>query len=381
MITKCIKKHNEIFKTPHEHVFFAPGRINLIGEHIDYNGGLVFPLAINLGTYGIVSLRSDKKVNVYSEGFSEGIDNIDLENFTKDGPFYMNYIKGMIAYLKEKFSIYQGFNLYIYGNIPAGAGLSSSASLELLIGVILRELNKLEVSNQELALIGIRVENEYIGLNSGIMDQFIIAIGKKDHAMLLNTKTLDYQYAPFDLKENVLVVGFTNKKRTLADSKYNERFNECKEALKILQQKNNINELVDLAIEDLEKHKDQLSETLYKRAKHVITEQERTKRVFKALNQNNIHLLGKLLIEGHRSLQYDYEVTGIELDTLVDEFIKNGALGARQTGAGFGGSMIAVVPKNILNEVIKNVGLAYKSIIGYEALFYEVHASDGSRKL
>ena len=233
----------------------------------------------------------------------------------------------MIFYIKEKFSLNQGFNIYIYGNIPAGAGLSSSASLELLIGVVLRALNNLEISNKDLALLGMRVENEYINLNSGIMDQFIIALGKKDHAMLLNTRTLEYKYAPFDLGENVLVVGFTNKKRTLADSKYNERFNECKEALEILKKETKLNDLVDLKIEELEKYKDKLTNKLYRRVKHVITEQERTKKVFETLMKNDIKKLGKLLVEGHRSLQYDYEVSGLELDTLVNEFVKYGALG------------------------------------------------------
>lgn len=381
MIDNLIKKHNEIFEKTHNYVFFSPGRINLIGEHIDYNGGLVFPLAINLGTYGVVSLRKDKKVKIYSEGFSKKPYIIDLDNFTKEGPFYTNYIKGMIFYIKEKFSNSQGFNIYIYGNIPAGAGLSSSASLELLIGVVLRALNNLEISNKDLALLGMRVENEYINLNSGIMDQFIIALGKKNHAMLLNTRTLEYKYAPFDLGENVLVVGFTNKKRTLADSKYNERFNECKEALEILKKETKINDLVDLKIEELEKYKDKLTNKLYRRVKHVITEQERTKKVFETLMKNDIKKLGKLLVEGHRSLQYDYEVSGLELDTLVNEFVKYGALGARQTGAGFGGSMIAIVPKKELKEIIKKVSKSYKEIIGYEADFFDVFASDGAKML
>lgn len=380
MIEKLIKRHNEIFTVNHDYIFFSPGRVNLIGEHIDYNGGLVFPMAINLGTYGIVSLRNDSLVMMFSEGFSKNPYQLNLETFKKGEPFWSNYVKGMITYLKEKFVINQGFNIYIYGNIPNGAGLSSSASLELLIGVVLREINDLNITNQELALLGKRVENEYIGLNSGIMDQFSAAMGKKDHAILLNTETLEYKYAPFNLGENTLIVGFTNKKRTLADSKYNERFNECREALAIIKKDKNINHLVEISIEELEKFKGQLTDVLFRRVKHVVTEQKRTIETFNALENNDILKLSKLLTEGHRSLQYDYEVTGIELDTLVDEFIQNGALGARQTGAGFGGCMIAIVPKNIVGKVTNEVKKAYKKVIGYEPLFYNVEISDGAKK-
>lgn len=381
MINELIKKYNRIYGVKHNYVFFSPGRINLIGEHIDYNGGLVFPLAINLGTYGIVGLRNDNIIMLYSEDFSKKPYKLDLTSFEKGEPFWTNYVKGMVKYLKEKFNIEQGFNIYIYGNIPNGAGLSSSASLELLIGVVLRELNKVEISNIDLALMGKRVENEYIGLNSGIMDQFSIAMGKKDHAILLNTETLQYKYAPFNLGENTLIVGFTNKKRTLADSKYNERFSECREALKIIRKDKPINHLVELSLKDLEELEKKLTDTLYRRVKHVVTEQSRTIDVFNALENNDILKLSKLLIEGHRSLQYDYEVSGIELDTLVDEFVKNGALGARQTGAGFGGCMIAIVPKNMVKKTNESVRQAYKKKIGYEPLFYEVEISDGATKL
>lgn len=380
-MNNLVKRHTEIFGQKDSQVFFSPGRINLIGEHIDYNGGYVFPLAINLGTYGVVSLREDKMVCVYSEGFTEEPYQLDLDNFEKGNPFFANYIKGMIAFIKEKHPVHQGFNIYIQGNIPNGAGLSSSASLELLIGVIVRDLNQLSLTNKELALLGKRVENEYIGLNSGIMDQFSIAMGKKDHAILLNTENLDYQYAPFNLGNNVLVIGFTNKKRTLADSKYNERYNECRNALEILKAFKPMNHLVDLTLEALELYKEHLTDTLYRRVKHVITEQKRTLDVYEALEKKDINRVAKLLIEGHRSLQYDYEVTGIELDTLVDNFIDNGALGARQTGAGFGGCMIAIVPKDKTDEIIEKVGKAYLEKIGYEALFYTVTASDGAGKL
>lgn len=381
MIEKLIKRHNEIYKVIHDYVFFSPGRINLIGEHIDYNGGLVFPMAIDLGTYGVVSLRNDNIVMLYSEDFSEKPYKLNLNSFKKGKPFWTNYVKGMITYLQENFNVQQGFNIYIYGNIPNGAGLSSSASLELLIGVILKELNNIEISNKELALMGKRVENEYIGLNSGIMDQFSVAMGKENHAILLNTETLEYKYAPFNLGNNALIVGFTNKKRSLADSKYNERFSECRKALKIIQKDKQINNLVDLPLEELSKFKNKLDDTLYRRVKHVITEQKRTKDVFAALENNDILKLSKLLIEGHRSLQYDYEVSGIELDTLVDEFIKNGALGARQTGAGFGGCMIAIIPKHKINKLTNEVRKAYKEKIGYEPLFFEVKASEGTRKI
>lgn len=378
MIDTLTKEHLKIFNRPYEHIFFSPGRINLIGEHIDYNGGLVFPMAINLGTYGVVSLREDRKVALFSHDFTDEIIYISIDDLEKESPFWTHYIKGMIHYLKEKHSVIQGFNLYIYGTIPNGAGLSSSASLELLTGVIVRELNGLDISNIDLALMGKKVENEYIGLNSGIMDQFSVAMGKKDYAMLLNTENLEYQYAPFDLGDNVLIVGFTHKKRSLADSKYNERFSECRESLKILNEEAKYAYLVDVPLSVLEKNKQSLGPILYKRVKHVITEQQRTKDIFKALQNKDIQKVASLLIEGHRSLQFDYEVSGIELDTLVDEFLKQGALGARQTGAGFGGCMFAMVPKQKVKNVLLKVEQAYKETIGYSPSFFEVYPSDGA---
>lgn len=385
MINNLKNEFKNIFNHMPDDVYFSPGRINLIGEHIDYNGGLVFPLAINIGTYGCISKRDDNKVVMFSDKYSKSKFEFSLDNLEKNKEtFWVNYVIGMICMIKDhtKKDINKGFNLYIKGNIPSGAGLSSSASLELLIGSIINDLNNLNIDRVDLALLGQKVENEFIKLNSGIMDQFAISLGKKDNAILLNTSTLSYSYAPFNLGNNLLVIGFTNKKRSLADSKYNQRYSECQEALKLLKTKFlYIKNLCELELSDIENNKDLLGDVLYKRARHVVSEQQRTKDVYQALVNNDISKVSKLLLEGHKSLQEDYEVTGIELDTLVYNSIEYGALGARQTGAGFGGCMIAIVPKDKIDSYISNLEKKYLDTIGYSPIFYIAETSDGSKKI
>lgn len=366
--------------------YFAPGRVNLIGEHTDYNGGHVFPCALTMGTYTVARKRNDNKIRLYSMNF----ENLGILESTIDDLKYnksenwINYPKSMIWAMKEEgFNIDKGFDIVYLGTIPNGAGLSSSASMEVLTGFVLKDLFDLDVDMTKIALLGQKAENKYIGVNCGIMDQFIIANGKKDCAIFLDTANLEYEYAPVKLENAKIVIMNTNKKRGLGDSKYNERRAECEEALRELQQKLNIKSLGELTEEEFEENKDLIkSETRQKRAKHAVYENQRTIKAVKALKENKIDLFGELMIASHNSLRDDYEVTGKELDTLVEESLKqDGVIGARMTGAGFGGCAVSIVKSDKVDDFIKNVGKSYKDKIGYEADFYAVEIGDGPRKI
>ena len=385
-LTALETKFENVFKKKSESRYFSPGRINLIGEHTDYNGGNVFPASITIGTYGLVAKRDDQLVNFYSDNFPEkGIISIDLADLDFDSKDdWTNYPKGVIKYLKEgNYQIESGLDVFFYGTIPNGAGLSSSASIELLMGIILKDVFSLDIEMIDLVKLGKRVENEFIGVNSGIMDQFAIGMGKKDHAILLNTNTLEYELVSADFLDNVIVIMNTNKRRELADSKYNERRGECEEALKRLKTKLDINELCDLDVATFEKHVDLIADPiLIKRAKHAISENERTLIAKKALVAGDLEEFGLLLNASHKSLKEDYEVTGIELDTLVKAAQEvPGVLGARMTGAGFGGCAIALVPEKQVEEFKEQVNQVYQKEIGYSADFYEAKIDDGTRKL
>lgn len=377
---------HSVFGIGSNEVYFAPGRINLIGEHTDYNGGFVFPAAITIGTYGVARKRNDQTIRFYSENFSKlGIIELSLTDLTyKEEHDWTNYPKGMIQYLiEEGYVINQGMDILFYGTIPNGAGLSSSASIELLTGVILNDLFELNVNRIDLVIAGKRVENQFIGVNSGIMDQFAIGMGQADHAILLDTNTLAYELVPADFGEYVIAIMNTNKRRELADSKYNERRAECELALSRLQMVLPIKSLGELTEERFEQNKEIISDNcLIKRAKHAVTENQRTLKAKKALVENDLNKFGQLLNESHASLKNDYEVTGIELDTLVGTAqIQPGVLGARMTGAGFGGCAIAFVKKTELEHFIKQVGQTYQDKIGYPADFYVANVDDGARKL
>lgn len=363
-------------------LFFAPGRINLIGEHTDYNGGHVFPCAISLGTYGVASLREDDQVRFYSENFPDkGIISCtvnELDYRKKDD--WANYPKGVIRYLKDSgYAINQGMDILFYGNLPNGAGLSSSASIEMLTGVIVKDLFQLEVSRLELIKLGQKVENAFIGVNSGIMDQFAVGMGKKDHAILLDCQTLDYELVPLELQAHKIVIMNTNKRRELADSKYNERRQECEEAVKILNQALSIQALGELTNEEFTSHAEQLPPLMRKRAKHAVSENIRTLEAAAALKQGKLAAFGKLMNESHESLRDDYEVTGVELDILVETAWQlPGVVGARMTGAGFGGCVIAIVEDAHIDTFIQQVGQRYQEKIGYAADFYIADISDGA---
>ncbi|MFN6649939.1 galactokinase [Enterococcus gallinarum] len=366
--------------------YFAPGRINLIGEHTDYNGGYVFPASITIGTYGVARKRADKQIRLYSENFPEkGIITFSLDDleYRKEDD-WTNYPKGVIRYLKAAgHAIDSGIEIAFYGNIPNGAGLSSSASIELLTGVILDDLFGLAIERLELILTGKKVENEFIGVNSGIMDQFAIGMGKKDHALLLDTNTLAYDLVPAEFGDYVVAIMNTNKRRELADSKYNERRGECEEVLKRLQTKLKIQSLGELDEATFFAHTSLIEDpTLIKRAKHAVTENQRTLKAKAALEAGDLESFGHLLDASHASLRDDYEVTGIELDTLVAAAQEQPAvLGARMTGAGFGGCAIALVKKSEWEAFATAVKESYREKIGYETDIYQASIDDGARKL
>ncbi|WP_315154985.1 galactokinase [Capnocytophaga leadbetteri] len=380
------QKFKEVFGKDAEQQFFAPGRVNLIGEHTDYNGGNVFPCAIDRGTYGLVSKRADRTFRMYSENFADlGVMKFTLDELVNDKKHdWANYPKGVIKmFVEEGFKIDSGFDFLVSGNIPNGAGLSSSASIEMLTGIVLKDLFHLSIDPIAMALLGKKVENLFIGVNSGIMDQFAIAMGKKDHAILLDCNTLKYDYVPVVLKDEVIVIANTNKRRGLADSKYNERRAECDEALAELQTKLPIKALGELSIEEFEANKDLIKSPIrQKRAKHAVYENQRTLKAQKELSAGNLAEFGKLMNQSHISLRDDYEVTGVELDTLAAlAWEQPGVVGSRMTGAGFGGCTVSIVKKDKVDDFIKNVGEAYKNKIGYAADFYIAAVSEGARKL
>lgn len=387
MKQELIQKFNEIYGEGGElKTYFAPGRVNLIGEHTDYNGGHVFPCALTIGTYGAVRKRNDNKLRFYSMNFEHlNVIESSLDDLTpRKNAGWTNYPKGVMWALREKgYEIPCGIDLMLFGNIPNGSGLSSSASVEVLTGYILNDLFDLGISNQDLALLGQFSENNFNGVNCGIMDQFAIAMGKKDHAIFLDTADLSFEYAPIKLEGAKIVISCSNKKRGLGDSKYNERRAECEEALEEIRQKVKVDSLGDLSEEQFEEVKDAIKDaTRQKRAKHAVYENQRTIKAVQALKANDIELFGKLMNASHVSLRDDYEVTGIELDTLVEEAWKvDGVIGSRMTGAGFGGCTVSIVKDDGVDTFIEKVGTAYKAAIGYAADFYVVQIGDGPAKL
>ena len=382
-----IKKFAEVFGSEDgAEAFFAPGRVNLIGEHTDYNGGHVFPCALTIGTYAVARKRDDRKLRFYSMNFERlGIIESSLDDLkpSKEAG-WTNYPKGVIWAFGEKgYKVDCGFDILLNGNIPNGSGLSSSASVEVVTGYILSEMLGLDIPNQELAIIGQFSENNFNGVNCGIMDQFAIAMGKKDNAIFLDTSDLSFEYAPIKLEGAKIVISCSNKKRGLGDSKYNERRAECEEALGEIQSGMGINTLGDLDEEQFEKVKMALKdEDRRKRAKHAVYENQRTIKAVNALKNNDIELFGKLMNESHVSLRDDYEVTGEELDTLVEEAWKvDGVIGSRMTGAGFGGCTVSIVKDEAVDTFIENVGKSYKEKIGYAADFYVVEIGHGPCRL
>lgn len=378
-----LKKFEEVFgDAPGAKAYFAPGRVNLIGEHTDYNGGHVFPCALTIGTYGVARKREDNRLRFYSMNFDGlGILESSLEDLVpSEAARWTNYPKGVMwAFEQRGMKIPCGMDLLLNGNIPNGSGLSSSASVEVLTGFILRDFFGFDVTNQDLALIGQFSENQFNKVNCGIMDQFAIAMGKRDHAIFLDTADLSYEYAPITLEGAKIVIACSNKKRGLGDSKYNERRSECETALAELQQVVQIKGLGDLDEETFEKYSAHIgSEVRRRRARHAVYENQRTVKAVDALKKGDITLFGQLMNASHVSLRDDYEVTGVELDTLVEEAWKvEGVIGSRMTGAGFGGCTVSIVKDEAIDTFIEQVGKAYEGKIGYAADFYVVEVGDG----
>lgn len=376
----------KVYKKKAESFFFAPGRINLIGEHIDYSGGLVMPATITLGTYALVKKREDEIVNFYSNNFKEigviSVDLNDLKNDPKDN--WANYPKGVIwAMVNLGIEFSHGLDILFFGNIPNGAGLSSSASIQLLTAEIFRTYFSLDLSNIELALLAQKSENEFIGVNCGIMDQFAVAMGKENQAILLNTETLEYSYNPVILEDKSILIMNTNKRRGLEDSAYNQRIEECSQALSIIQEHYDVEHICSINTEELLKIKSDFRDPIiYKRAHHAVSENERTLLSSKVLKEGNVEAFGKLLNESHLSLKNDYEVSSKELDCLVENaWLEKGVLGARLTGAGFGGCAIAIIEDKFKEQIIKNISEKYLQEIGYEADFYIAEIGPGLREI
>ena len=385
---ELIKNYQKVFGKNEKDVFFSPGRINVIGEHTDYNGGHVFPAAISLGVYGVYGPRNDNKVCLYSGNIDGEIVEFDLNDDTveKDDRFWANYFKGMITYLRQREDgekINHGFNLYIKADLPSGSGLSSSAAIEMLMGMILKDEFDLDIDRPDLARLGQKTENEFIGLNSGIMDQFACIMGKNDSAIFLDCNTMEYEYLPLKLGDYEIIIMSTNKEHALADSAYNDRVRECKNALEKLQAKLDITSLGELDSQIFDEYAYLINdETEIKRARHAVNENERTIRATKAMKNNDLEKLGHLINASHVSLHYDYEVTGKELDTLAEAAWKqDGVLGARMIGGGFGGSAIAIVKKDKAEAFKKNVGKIYRDKVGYDASFYDAEIVDGTKKI
>ncbi|MBZ4191184.1 galactokinase [Niabella beijingensis] len=378
------KEFEKNYNKQASHVFFCPGRVNLIGEHIDYNGGQVMPCAISLGTTLLVTANDEGVFRFRALDFPESADiALNPEGYQKTGPEWFNYPLGVIQEFQKKDITLTGLDFLFSGNLPIGSGLSSSASIEVLTAFALNELFNGGLSRVDLAVLGKRVENDFMGLNSGIMDQFAVAMGKEAHAVLLNTDTLDYEYLPFEIGDYVLAIINSNKPRKLVESKYNERFNECRTVLKQLQEKIQAQHLCDIPLETFQQEEALVADpVLRKRALHVISENDRVKKAREALTTGDIAGFGQLMYASHDSLQQLYEVSGPELDAIVD-FCRtyDGCIGARMTGAGFGGCAIALIKQDQFDDFAEKVTAAYEEKIGYKPGVFSSVIAEGVRKL
>lgn len=369
-------------------LFFAPGRVNLIGEHTDYNGGHVFPCAISLGTYAAARKRTDRVMRFFSVNFEKiGVISTSLDELTPSKQAgWTNYPKGVVwAFAQKGHPIDCGFDMVIYGDIPNGSGLSSSASLEVLTGEMLRSFFGMEdaLTNEDLALIGQYSENEYNGMKCGIMDQFASAMGKEGNAIFLDTNSMEFEYAPLNLAGMKLMVTNTNKKHSLVDSEYNLRREQCGRALADLQKKLDVKTLGDLSIEEYEANKELIEdEVCRRRAKHAVYENQRTIEAVAALKAGDVEHFGKLMNESHVSLRDDYETSCKEADILAEEAWKiPGVLGSRITGGGFGGCTVSIVKDEAVEEFQKKLGEVYLEKVGYPASFYTLEIGGGPKEL
>ena len=367
-------------------IFASPARINIIGEHIDYNGGKVFPAAIDKYLYCAIRKRNDTSI-IYNDLFFPGTFTFDInQTFAYDKQNdYANFLNGIVSCIKKKgYSFSQGFEVLIASNVPSAGGISSSSALECGFAWAVNQTFNFDISRKDIALIGQQSEHEFMNVNCGIMDQYIISTGKKDTAELLDCSKIQHEYIPLNLGDYRFIVMNTKKQRRLADSKYNERRNQCEKGLEILRNAGyQLENLCSMKIDEFNQYGKVIEDPIiYKRIKHCVTEMNRVEKAVEALKADNLSLLGQLLYESHKSLKDDYEVTGIELDTLVDAAShQKGCIGARMTGAGFGGCAIALVHKNHIDEFIQNVQTEYTKKIGYEGAFFACSSGDGVKEL
>lgn len=377
------KEFQARFNKEPEYSFFCPGRVNLIGEHIDYNGGQVMPCAISYGTWVMIARNTDKRLRFECLNFPETAELQLQTSYSKTGKEWFNYPLGVIHHLLEEGHSISGMDMLYYGNLPIGAGVSSSASIEVLTAFACKEIFQLNIDRVAITLLCKKVENEFIGVSSGIMDQFAVAMGKKGKAILLNCDTLDYEYLPFEIGDYVLAIINSNKQRTLADSKYNERFAQCGAALKLLKKEVAATHLCDISPEIFEQHRHLINDpVLEKRALHVVTENERVKQATVALKAGELKIFGDLMYASHESLKELYEVSGKELDTIV-EFSKDypGCIGARMTGAGFGGCAIALIKKDRFTDYEDKLSVYYNNKIGYKPEVFASEPTEGVREI
>jgi galactokinase len=377
------EKFRELFNKEPEAVFFCPGRVNLIGEHIDYNGGKVMPCAISLGTYLAIAKNKEKLFRFRCLNFTETADLHLQTSYSKMGREWFNYPLGVINQLIQEGHDLSGLDLLFYGDLPIGAGLSSSASIEVLTAFALNEMFQLNITNTDIALLSQKVENEFIGVSCGIMDQFAVAMGREYRAILLNCDTLEYEYLPFNTGEYILVIINSNKQRSLSDSKYNERFTECGRALKLLKKELDIENLCDISTGIFESHRHLINDTLLeRRALHVVSENERVKEAREVLSDGNLDRFGELMYASHESLKELYEVSGKELDCIVKFCTTyDDCIGARMTGAGFGGCAIALVQKDKFDDFSGKLTGYYKKEVGYDPGVFASAIGDGVRSL
>ena len=380
---KLLEHFAGLFGKAPESIFFCPGRVNLIGEHIDYNGGQVLPCAISMGTWLALSRNADKMLRFRSVNFPETADLHLQGSYSKTGREWFNYPLGVLHGLLQEGHDMPGMDLLFYGNLPVGAGLSSSASIEVLMGYALNEMTGAGLSPVQLALLAKEAENQFIGVNCGIMDPFAVAMGQKEQALLLDCDSLDYEYIPFRIKGLTLLIINTHKHRSLADSKYNERFTECGAVLRLLKQNLDVRNLCEVSLAEFEQHRQDINNrVLEKRARHVISENQRVKDAVIALQTGDLALFGKLLFASHISLRDDYEVSGKELDTIVEFCLDHAhCIGARMTGAGFGGCAIALVDAGQSAAFAESLTEHYTRIIGYPPGIHVASAEDGVKRI
>ena len=376
------KRFEEIYGTKVEHLYFAPGRVNLIGEHIDYNGGRVFPCALSFGTYLAVALRDDQKIAFASMNQAFRLE-CDPTIFEHKPAEWVKYPLGVVKEFADRGFDPWGFDILYFGDIPNGAGLSSSASIEVVTAFMLNDLLHAGLDVVELVKMSQRAENLFVGMNCGIMDQFAVGMGKKEHAIALDCGTLDYDLIPLHLNGYKLVITNSNKNHDLVTSEYNVRRSQCEQALADINQALNVKHLCHLSEEELERARHLISdETVYRRARHAVTENARVNEAIDVLQKGDLVRFGELMNESHRSLKEDYEVTGVEMDTLAEEGQKlPGVLGSRITGGGFGGCTVSLVKEDNVQEFIEKLASVYHDKVGLNAEFYVADIGDGVRKI